>query len=84
MADGWNGSRQNQEAASPREIQLKIIRKSFLAEVKDGATGVCGLKEVSCLQGTKQQVSWTLFQGQESPPWKICEKQSHTASCFFC
>lgn len=76
-------------SAKPRGSQtgrdtVESYRKEFLPEVKDGATGVCRLKEVSCLQVTKQQVSWTMFWGQESPLWKICEKQSHKASCCVC
>lgn len=33
------------------------------------------LQEVSCLQGTGQQGSRTIFQRQESLPQKTCEKQ---------
>ena len=41
MADDWNGSQENQETASPREIQLKVLGESFLSEVKDGSMGIC-------------------------------------------
>ena len=86
---GWCGLWQTTWMALSKTRTLPVLersswksQKSLPQEVRHGATGVCRVKEVSSLQGTKQTVPRYFLQGCESPPQTSPDKVMHLAAVF--